>query len=408
MTQTSLALPTGRDENWRYAALRPVTQLNWGEPSPEWTTDVEAQVTALLPPRLADSRRLVLFAGRVVPALSDGITIGSSRGKLADALTLECLENEAPSGPSTLDIDQRFADLNRQHATQTLRLTLSTQGDAHPIEIIHIASGVSHPAIELVLPAEASAQIIERQLSRGEIASATNLRLDIHLGSRAKLHLARLLQCGTQAQHIETLNIGLADGAELDYTQISLSAGNARSTALIEHANESQVNWQASALAAGRQVFDHYVLTRHAQRGARTQQTFRGIASEQSRLAFNGHMQVTKSGLQSDLQQSLKCLLDGTRAEANVRPQLEIYTDVVSASHGATVGKLDRDMLFYLLSRGIDPMTAESLLKWAFISDVLTKLPMGLREQIELALLDRLPGAIASPAANAPTHESQR
>lgn len=408
MTQASLALPSGRDENWRYAALRPVTQLNWGEPPPEWTTDVEAQVTALLPPRLVGSRRLVLFAGRLIPALSDGSATSNSHENVGDALTLECLQNETPSVASTLDIDQRFAELNRQHATQTLRLTLNTEGDAKTVEIVHVASGVSHPAIELVLPAAASAQIIERQLSIGEHPSATNLRLDIRLGSQAKLHLARLLQCGTQAQHIETLNIGLGDGAQLDYTQISLSAATARSTALIEHANESQVNWQASALAEGRQVFDHYVLTRHAQRGARTQQTFRGIASGQSRLAFNGHMRVTQSGLQSDLQQSLKCLLDGMRAEANVRPQLEIYTDVVSASHGATVGKLDRDMLFYLLSRGIDPITAESLLKWAFVSDVLSKLQTGLREQIELALLDRLPGAIASPAANATTHELQR
>jgi Fe-S cluster assembly protein SufD len=105
--------------------------------------------------------------------------------------------------------------------------------------------------------------------------------------------------------------------------------------------------------------------------------------------------------------QSLKTLLAGSEAEANVRPQLEIYTTEVTATHGATVGKLDGDMLFYLLSRGIDPDTAKSLLKWAFVSDVLTHLPSAeLRHQIEASLVRQLPGAMA--ARESSTQETAR
>jgi Fe-S cluster assembly protein SufD len=105
--------------------------------------------------------------------------------------------------------------------------------------------------------------------------------------------------------------------------------------------------------------------------------------------------------------QSLKTLLAGSEAEANVRPQLEIYTNEVTATHGATVGKLDGDMLFYLLSRGIDPDTAKSLLKWAFVSDVLTHLPSAeLRHQIEASLVRQLPGAMA--ARESSTQETAR
>jgi len=111
-------------------------------------------------------------------------------------------------------------------------------------------------------------------------------------------------------------------------------------------------------------------------------------------------MYVGETALGAHSGQSLKTLLAGSEAEANVRPQLEIYTNEVTATHGATVGKLDGDMLFYLLSRGIDPETAESLLKWAFISDVLTHLPSSdLRHHIEASLIRQLPGAIAAQEA---------
>jgi Fe-S cluster assembly protein SufD len=395
MNTASIILPTVRDENWRYAALRPVSQLDWSQSPPTLDTETESNIAARLPARLPNSIRLVLFAGRLVPSLSDPLSESDSRG-----IQLESIDGASSSTISTVGVDQRFAALNRRHATQILRLTISTQPTDRAIELVHVGSGINHPAIEIVLAEKSSAQIIERQLSLDALASATNLRVAVSLGDHASLQLARLLQASTQTHFLETIEIALGQRAALDYTQISLSAATSRSTALIEHSTDSQVSWHASAVGEARQVFDHYVLTCHRAQGASTQQVFRGIASQQARLAFNGHMHVAKTGERSDLQQSLKCLLDGSQAEANLRPQLEIYTDAVSASHGATVGKLDRDMLFYLLSRGIEPQTAESLLKWAFVSDVLAKAPSALRSQIELALLDRLPGAIASQSIN--------
>ncbi|MFO0509968.1 MAG: SufD family Fe-S cluster assembly protein, partial [Gammaproteobacteria bacterium] len=116
-----------------------------------------------------------------------------------------------------------------------------------------------------------------------------------------------------------------------------------------------------------------------------------------SRIAFNGHMRVTSRARGANSDQTLRSLLAGPAAEANARPQLEIDTDDVRASHGATVGKLDADMLFYLLSRGIAPDAAESLLKWAFVSDVLAKLPdAALRARFETAIAPLLPGAEAA------------
>ena len=131
---------------------------------------------------------------------------------------------------------------------------------------------------------------------------------------------------------------------------------------------------------------DTYALVEHVAPHARTTQTFRGIAAGRSRVAFNGKIVVRARPHGTDSRQSLRGLLAGAEAEIDVRPQLEIYTDDVRCSHGATAGKLDDDMLFYLLSRGITPDVAQRLLKWAFLEDVVAKIELPeLRRQIERA-----------------------
>jgi len=108
-------------------------------------------------------------------------------------------------------------------------------------------------------------------------------------------------------------------------------------------------------------------------------------------VAFNGKIVVANNAAGTDSQQSLRGLLAGSDAEIDVRPQLEIYTDDVRCSHGATVGKLDDHMLFYLLSRGLEPDTAQRLLKWAFLQEVIARISLpALRREIEA----RLPGAL--------------
>ena len=122
----------------------------------------------------------------------------------------------------------------------------------------------------------------------------------------------------------------------------------------------------------------------HAGADAVTRELYRGIATDRGKLGFNGKMIVRESAPGADSDQSLKTLLTGSGAEASVRPQLEIYTDRVRAKHGATTGKLDDQMLFYLLSRGIDRRTAQTLLQWAFIEDAVSRVDCAqLRTEIE-------------------------
>jgi len=144
------------------------------------------------------------------------------------------------------------------------------------------------------------------------------------------------------------------------------------------------------------QIQDTYALVEHAAPQARTEQIFRGIAAGRARVAFNGKIVVGKGAHGTDSRQSLRGLLAGPEAEIDVRPQLEIYTDDVRCSHGATAGKLDENMLFYLLARGLDRATAQRLLKWAFLEDVVAKIEVPeLRRQIEQRLAGQMPEAAA-------------
>ncbi len=142
---------------------------------------------------------------------------------------------------------------------------------------------------------------------------------------------------------------------------------------------------------SGTQQHDTSLHVEHLGAASRTQQTFRGIAAGRGRLGCNGHMVVRESARGAVLAQSLRSLLAGPGCEANLRPQLEIYTDDVRASHGATTGTLDEAMRFYLMSRGLDSEAAGAILKWAFLEDGLSRIELPeLRRYAEQVVASRI------------------
>ena len=397
LTSASRA-PTNRDENWKYANLRALSKISFDAAVDDRTTvpiaaDLPASTTAC---------RLVLIDGQYSASLSDALPSGTE-------LSIDTRSAEVETDES---VDHHYLNLNRQGRRQTLRLHVM-QNQIVQLEILHVATRVGQPAIEVQIESGAELTLTERHIALGTATAATNLALDIQLAEHAKLHLARWQHFASPATYIETLNLGLGASSECDLTQItsadrSDTVVSSRSTVFVKHAGEgAQLHWNSAVIADGQQQHDAYVRIDHQARRAQTHQLFRGIASGRSKIGFNGHMLVGPSAYGTHSGQSLKTLLAGSEAEANVRPQLEIYTNEVTATHGATVGKLDGDMLFYLLSRGIDPDTAKSLLKWAFVSDVLTHLPSAeLRHQIEASLVRQLTGAMA--ARESSTQETAR
>jgi len=396
MTTSSITAPsrapTNRDENWKYANLRALSRVSFDVVPSDQTTN---KVNFELPAKTTECR-LVLVDGQFSSALSD-----------APPHDAELKLDTRPLQIEDVSIDHHYLNLNRRARHETLQLRVLPRQSVE-LEILHVATGIGQPAIEVQVESGAELTLIERHIALGTATASTNLALDIRLAEHAKLHLARWQHYASPVVYIETLNLGLGVSSECDLTQItsadrSDTVVSSRSTVFVTHAGEgAQLHWNSAVIADGQQQHDAYVRIDHQARRVQTHQLFRGIASGRSKIGFNGHMLVGASAHGTHSGQSLKTLLAGHEAEANVRPQLEIYTNEVTATHGATVGKLDADMLFYLLSRGIDPGTAESLLKWAFVSDVLTHLPSAeLRHQIEASLARQLPGAIAARDSSA-------
>jgi Fe-S cluster assembly protein SufD len=365
-------LPGNRDENWRYASLRGLERLRFA-PVPA----APLSASAALPAPIPGFERHVFIDGRHAPELS---AAGSA------AFSIPAAPREA-HGRST---DQRFALLNDAFAPEGADLRVRGQAQ---LELIFLAqagteAGASYPRTAVHVAAGSHLELIERHLSAGAAGSFVTSLSEIKLERDAQLTHYRVQELSRDSTLFDTLLARLDAGASYHVHGISTGARAARATQQIELAGAGAALSMAQAsLGDGAQVLDGFAQVQHRAPHTRTEQLFRGIAAGRARVAFNGKIVVAAGAAGTDSQQSLRGLLAGAGAEIDVRPQLEIYTDDVRCSHGATTGKLDENMLFYLLSRGLEPDTAQRLLKWAFLADAFARIGIPeLRHQIEASL----------------------
>ena len=384
---TARGLPTSRDENWKYANLRALERLRF---VPAAAGDPAA--AALLPAAVPGFTRYVFVDGRFAPQLS--AVPGGAFATLAGAP-----EATGPE-PGARGADERFALLNEAFATDGARLSVAAGAAAARLEVVFLArteaeKGTSYPRLEIALEAGARLELIERHVSAQAHGSSVNSALEITLAADAALTHYRLQGLSAKSILFDTLSATLGRTAHYRLHAISTGAHSAHSTQVLRLAGEgAHLTMAVAALGDAQQVQGTYALIEHSAPRARTEQLFRGIAAGRARIAFNGKIVVAQGAAGTDSQQSLRGLLAGPDAEIDVRPQLEIYTDDVRCSHGATAGKLDDNMLFYLLARGLERAEALRLLKWAFLADAFARIEVPeLRRQIEenlaAALKDR-------------------
>lgn len=394
-------LPTPRDENWKYANLRQLEKVRF---SPAGASESPALGPEALPPALAGYSRYVFIDGRFSPILS---TPQAGSGVAIEAVSPATGEDSTLAA-ADVPPDMRFALLNAAFATDGVSIKVEpNSGNPACVELVFVATtdystGASYPRVDVRVGAGAHLGLVERHVSGGTGASFVNSAVEITLEKGARLDHYRLQQLGVRALWFDSLTARLAERAGYRIHAVNLGAQSARSTMHIRLEGEhSEVSFLGASLGDRNQVQDTYALIEHLAPNARTQQVFRGISGGRARVACNGKIIVHAGAHGTDSRQSLKGLLAGKDAEIDVRPQLEIYTDDVRCSHGATAGKLDENMLFYLLSRGLDRETAQRLLKWAFLEDVVARVEVTeLRRQIEQGLAGQL--GDAADLADAP------
>jgi Fe-S cluster assembly protein SufD len=428
-------LPTTRDENWKYANLRPLDKVRFA-PLPE---AARKNLTALSPVKLADLpppvegyARYTFVDGVFVPALSatagkSGITVTSlhdpraaappgsspaSSSTIAAAVAVSAApaaQLRAAGTPARAGVgapaknDARFALLNDAFATDGASIRVAAGTDCPTcIELVFVAqvesqTASSYPRVDLHVEAGARVGLIERHVSVGSGANFVNAAVRVDIARGATVNHFLIQESGAKAVWFNTLAAVLAQDAVYKLHGVNVGGLSARSTINVQLAGErADASVSVVSLGDRQQIQDAFVLIEHVAPRARSTQTFRGISAGRARVAFNGMVVVRRDAQGTDSQQSLRGLLAGPDAEIDVRPQLEIYTDDVRCAHGATAGKLDDNMLFYLLSRGIDAATAQRLLKWAFLEDVVAKIEVPeLRRQIERSLAGQMQEAAA-------------
>jgi Fe-S cluster assembly protein SufD len=404
-------LPTTRDENWKYANLRALEKNSFRSVATESRRKV---APSDLPAPIAGYARYVFVDGAFAAELSAttahaGVTVKSVASSAASAGNAASdrsgsitpgagLESAAPEANGIASGDDRFALLNEAFAVDAAVVHAPKGADcAACVEILFVATepaqnAASYPRLELQVEANARVGLIERHISLGSDANFVNGAVQVSIAPGAQVDHYRLQQAGAQATWFDTLTATVEKDARYCLHFVSLGALSARTTSRVQLIGQgAEAAIHVVSLADAQQVHDGFALVEHIAPNTKSEQSVRGIAASRGRVAFNSKVVVREHAKGTDSTQSLRGLLAGTQAEIDVRPQLEIYTDDVRCNHGATAGKLDENMLFYLLSRGIEKEMAQQLLKWAFLEDVVSRIAVPeLRKHIEQSLAGQL------------------
>jgi len=392
-----LGLPKLSDETWRYTDLRSVAARSFEAAPCEARGAIDPNASLSLVDAAQHATTVVMINGcpslKADTSVINGIEISGIK-----ELSRVDPKSMARFFPPATDADQRrWVLLNTALFIDGLYLKITRQVK-EPLIILHVSTGeraheAAHPRIIIDAAPGSSATIIEHHVSHGDIAPLNNSNTHISLGKDAQLEHYRVYATGADASHLDSLDIHQAHGSHCKQFTIALGGGLVRSS-LEAHLNQPGASLDSYSLLMGHD--DRHVdcvnIVTHAAPDTRSRQTARAIAGDVSRVIFNSKVIVNAGAAGSDSQQSCRGLLLSPGAEIDTRPQLEIHADEVKCAHGATTGRLDPDMLFYLLSRGLDRETAQSLLVFAFLADVLTGMSVSsARAAIENALISQLP-----------------
>jgi Fe-S cluster assembly protein SufD len=389
-------LPDRRDENWKYLDHARIAEHSF-DPAPPVLLATEQLAPFLLP--LPDAQRLVLVDGHFEPLLShaargNGVAVEDLATLLADdpARAMRVLREPGD------DADDCYALL--ADAFSTAGVVIRIDAGAAPSQALYLlhvnsssAPGASHARVAIDVGAGARLRLVEHFVALGDAAVFSNLAAELTIAAGATVEHIRLHHSGLQSSQLETLVVG--QQADSSYSQHLFALGGRLLRSNLEVAlqgSRAECRLAGLFMVDGERQADLYTRIAHHGVATRTVQNFRGIASERGRGALNGRIVVHPAARGADASQSSRNLLLTPLAEINSRPQLEIHTDDVQCRHGATVGTLDPAQLFYLLARGLDPVTARSLLTFAFCEDVIVGVPLPeLRRTIEELVVGRLP-----------------
>ncbi|KXV26914.1 ABC transporter permease [Gluconobacter japonicus] len=352
---SAMGIPTRRVEAWRYTPLRAFADTVWTE-APALSDAQVQTVLAGLPLPEAGSR--VVFAnGRKVEAFSS----------LSDSIVSTAAEAEDP-------LEDRFsAVLNAALVQDGLSVRVPARTDAGMLALVSLTVGENistHLRHRIVLEEGASLTLFD--VNAGEGRYVTNPRLDIVVGKGARLTHVKLQQDSLTAGHLAIVAASVNGNGNYDSFTLNNGSELARHEVVAKlTAAHAQVHVNGIQIVDGSRLNDLTSMIHHAAPDCGSRQTVKTVLSESGQGVFQGKILVDRIAQKTDGYQMNQALLLSEKAQINSKPELEIYADDVKCSHGATVGALDDEQLFYLRSRGIPEAEARDILVRAFLLDAL-------------------------------------
>ena len=388
----ALTIPTLRDEEWRFTDISPLTKL----PFPVVKVSSQLQLDDIEEYLLPEATtRLVFVDGQYAPQLS---CISSDSGIVAgnwSTLKQSCAEEVAQHLGQHVDYsDNVFAALNTSFLQDSaLVIVPRNTSVTAPVHLLFIASQSevsSYPRCLIIAKPDSKVTLVEDYVALQETTYLTNAVTEISLADHAQVNHIRVQRDSRQAFHIANCTATLAQASRYQSVNVALGARISRVNLNVVLAAEgAECITDGLALIAGQQLADTHTLIDHIKPQGTSRQQHKCIVDGAAHAVFNGKIMVRQYAQRTDSTQSSRNLLLTGQAQVDTKPQLEIFADDVKCAHGATVGQLDKEEIFYLRSRGLSETVARNLLTYAFGAEIIDRVSVeSLKKQLEQIILE--------------------
>ena len=396
----SAGFPTTREEEWRFTNIAPIART-------EFRMSFEPPDRSVTPDELSRWRfgtlhahQLVFVNGQFSPALSSirALPAGVRAGSLAEALRRDPALVEKHLARLVKPEENAFTALNTAFLQDGAFLFVP-DGVAipDPVHLIFFAADgtgpfAAHPRNLFLIGRDSRVSIVETYASRGGGTYLTNAVSEIVIGENAVMEHDKLQSESLSAYHVGSTHIRMGRNSALASNSIALGGAIVRNNvSVVLGAEGIECTLNGLSLSTGQQLIDNHTTIDHASPHCASHELYKAILDGASHGVFNGKIYVRKDAQKTDAKQTNKSLLLSAGATIDTKPQLEIFADDVKCTHGATVGQLDEEQVFYLRSRGIGATEARDLLTFAFAGDIIGRVHVvPLRAELDAMIRARL------------------
>ena len=382
MRFAELGFPTPRDEDWRFTSIKPITELDFTAATVDHNASLEGCVFTEI-----DGPKLVFVNGyfssdlSIVNGLPEGVEIRNLSAGDCSELTKD---------------EEAFGVLNAATYTDgPFILVADNVKFERPVRVYYLSTGKKGATANIrgYIHAGVNSHLTILESWEGENAGYfNNSNTELHAADNAYIEHVKFQNEHAEAFHIAGFRASMGRDAHVLHHSIALGGRIARNN-LRAHLNGTGIEAVLNGLYIPRsgQLIDHHMVVNHAQPHCDSHEYFNGILDGNARAVFHGRIHVHKGADKTDAKQTNKNLLLSDDATVDTKPQLEIYADDVKCTHGATIGQMNAEQIFYLRARGLSEEAARRMIMHAFAGEIIERIEcVTAREELDRLVWDRL------------------